>query len=224
MSNVADDFNRADSGTMGTCSDGEHSWYQWYGSSYTRIKNNQAWCWRDSYESANYTEAVIAEHDDFADGEIQATLIAVDCGAVSSTTGAHFIARVPLPHTAGYFFKFGNDGSVSFPDYSSPVTDVRIIRYDGTFNVLASKTVSYTCPVTCKAALSGTSLKLYVDGNEELSTTDSNYDTGYVGIADRVYATTKGGSIWDDLTITGLGGGGGGVVTPPLGLFFSGMN
>jgi hypothetical protein len=200
---LADDFNRADAGTMGTASGG-FTWTQ-YGAgmgvgSNRLVTNSLSFGWgraESDLSSADHTAQLDAiQYHSSADG---ACGLSVRYGASDNTS---YSALVYSP-------TFGN---------SSGQTQIYKVL-SGSMTQLTTGSLTLAPPETIKVGISGSTLTIYQSGTSVLSTTDTsitgNLRTGaFIYSGNNVGHGTFDNFVGDD----GAGGGGGGAVQQMMAL------
>ena len=175
---VEDDFNRSDSSTLGTMSDGTNSWNEFdpNGAFETQVNSNQFWLKNDG--------GAAVDGFTLADGTIE-----MDVEQLGNTSSDSYQRQgFSYRQTSEADATTNRPGSVVGyrvginTDFSGP-NDV--VLYKGTKTIIGSANLgSSFSPFTVRAEFSGTSHQIFVDNSLEIDQPDSDISSaGSVGVS-----------------------------------------
>ena len=191
---ITDNFNRADNDVPGTMSDGVHSWTE-LSVDYDIVTNQMKSTVAGSVDQV----AKVTESHTETDYYVQADII------WDSTGDPGVAARITDVNNL-YFWRRAGYGSSAYQLYK------RVAGGHTLLNQVTGPTVNATIKIEV-SGVNPTTIKCYIDTVENVSTTDSDLDSGVPGL--RAYEV----SYWDNFYADVLGGAPPPPVAPPtLGL------
>lgn len=215
-SDVSDTFDRSDSGTVGTASDGLHTWSESETNYSFEISSNQLLAISDASPSNGSGYLTLAEHVAGDHGEDTDYVVGFDF--TDNVTHSYDTCRCRLYMRSGdYTFRWENSAG------GSGISDKweNISIYNGG-SLLASKVKDFSIPIAVECTANGTAFTMDMAAAEELATTDASSASGgtrFYGFGSKYYPNR-----WriNDFTLTALGAPPAGHV--PYNLLLQGAN